>query len=245
MILGDDKQTFGPFCQDNKIKYNQEEKVLEVTIDNKLNFTSHVKKLTKKANQKLHALTRVRHYMDCDKNKLRFSSFVKSQFRYCPLIWMFYPKLSIGRINNVHDKSLRLISRNYDTNFDKLLETCSEISTHQACINLLTTEVYKYLHGLSPLTINDIFTLHQNSYNLRNCQLIECANPRTVRLDAIAYRANQLWKKVSNHIKASSSLELFKRRTKLWNCKDCPCNICRPYVSSSGYISSITNGFFF
>ena len=138
MILGDDKQTFGPFCQDNKIKYNQEEKVLEVTIDNKLNFTSHVKKLTKKANQKLHALTRVRHYMDCDKNKLRFSSFVKSHFRYCPLIWMFYPKLSIGRINNVHDKSLRLISRNYDTNFDKLLETCSEISTHQACINLLT-----------------------------------------------------------------------------------------------------------
>ena len=42
----------------NLNQYSQEEKVLSVPVDNKLNFTSHVKKLTKKAKQKLHALTR-------------------------------------------------------------------------------------------------------------------------------------------------------------------------------------------
>lgn len=53
MVISDDKQTFDLSCQDNKIKYSLEEKVLGVTIDNKLNFLSHLIKLTKKANQKM------------------------------------------------------------------------------------------------------------------------------------------------------------------------------------------------
>ena len=48
-------------CQDNKNKYTQKEKLLEITVDNKLDFTSYVKKVRKKANQNLHVLTRVKH----------------------------------------------------------------------------------------------------------------------------------------------------------------------------------------
>ena len=54
MVISDEKQTFDLSCQDNKIKYSLEEKVLGVTIDNKLNFLSHlIKLMTKKANQKM------------------------------------------------------------------------------------------------------------------------------------------------------------------------------------------------
>ena len=54
MVISDDKQTFDLSYQDNKIKYSLEEKVLGVTIDNKLNFLSHlIKLMTKKANQKM------------------------------------------------------------------------------------------------------------------------------------------------------------------------------------------------
>ena len=49
MILGGDKQTFDFICQENEIKYSQEQQPLRKTTDNKLNFPSHVKKLTKKA----------------------------------------------------------------------------------------------------------------------------------------------------------------------------------------------------
>ena len=55
-------------------------------------------------------------------------------------------------------------------------------------------EVYKYLNGLSPDNMNNIFKLRENSYNLRNFQIFESQNPRTKKfgLDSIAYRANQL-----------------------------------------------------
>ena len=81
------------------------------------------------------------------------------------------------RVNNVYEKYVWLIFQDYDANFEKMVESCIDISTHQACINLLMTEVYKYLHGISGFIINDAFTLYQNSYSLRNRQLWECSNP--------------------------------------------------------------------
>ena len=64
-------------------------------------------------------------------------------------------------------------------NCKKLILKCQLIKS----INLFMTDVSKYLRGLSPLIINDVFTLHQNNYNLRNCQLFERKNLRAVRYE--------------------------------------------------------------
>ena len=63
-------------------------------------------------------------------------------------------------------------------------------------------EVYKYLNGLSPGIMSDIFKLRENTYNLRNSHLFESQNPRTKKLglDSIAYRASQLWKNVPEEL---------------------------------------------
>ena len=75
------------FSYDNiTIKNLSEEKILGITIDNKLSFKSHLKNICKKANQKRNALARI------TKRKTFLNSFIKSQFSYCPLIWMFTSK---------------------------------------------------------------------------------------------------------------------------------------------------------
>ena len=60
-------------------------KLLGVTIDNKLNFDEHVDKIRKKANNKLHALSRIAKYLDATKLRLVMKTFFDSQFNYCPL----------------------------------------------------------------------------------------------------------------------------------------------------------------
>ena len=77
----------------------------------------------------------------------------------------FCSSFSICKINNVHKKSLWLIFQGCNCNFHNLLETFREISTDRDIINLLMTEVYKYLHGF--LTTNDVFCLYQNNHNLQ------------------------------------------------------------------------------
>ena len=49
--------------KDNEILNSESEKLLGVTIDNKLNFKNHLQKVLKKTNQKVHVLARITPYM--------------------------------------------------------------------------------------------------------------------------------------------------------------------------------------
>ena len=82
--------------------------------------------------------------MTTDQKKLIFSSFtIKLQFNYCPLIWIFCTKHSLHRINNIHERCLRLVQQNYIPEYERLLENAKE----KKCIDFLLIEFYKYLNG--------------------------------------------------------------------------------------------------
>ena len=99
-------------------------------------------------------------------------------------------------------------------------------------------EVYKYLKGHSPDTVSDIFKLRENMYNLRNFHIFLTENLRSLKygLDAIPYRASQLWHLVPNDVCEAASLALFKNRIKTWKCEDCPCGSCKIFIQNVGYI---------
>ena len=76
------------FCANNKkiiIKYNYEEKFVGIQIDTKLVFKNHASSLCKKAQQKLHVLTKIATYMDLNKRKCLVNAFVTFHFKYYPL----------------------------------------------------------------------------------------------------------------------------------------------------------------
>ena len=59
-------------------------KLLGVTIDNALRFDTHVHRICKKANQKLHAFGRLRPYLGSDKSELLSNAVVLSKFFLLP-----------------------------------------------------------------------------------------------------------------------------------------------------------------
>ena len=94
-------------------------------------------------------------------------------------------------------------------------------------------EICKYLHGLSPELMTEIFTLRKkNTYNIRNIRLFGSENPRSVYFGvvAIAFRASQLGQQVHLVIKDSLLVEIFKAKIKLWSCDDCPCQLCKRII---------------
>ena len=118
------------------------------------------------------------------------------------------------------------------------LEEAHQITFHQRYINFLMIEVYKYLNGHSPDIMNDIFKLRENMYNLRNFHIFQTKNPRSLkyRLDAIPYRASQLWKQVPIDIREAASRVFFKNRIKTWKYEDCPCRSCKTFIQNVGNI---------
>ena len=128
MVLGDSNCTCNFTCNDTTIESSKEEKVLGITIDDKLTFTSHLGNIIKKVNQKLHALSRVKCYTGFEQNKLIMPSFIKSQFSCWSLIWMSCSRTSMNKLNNIHEK---LPTNDYDSNFNELLESSHELSIHK------------------------------------------------------------------------------------------------------------------
>ena len=79
---------------------SKNEKLLGVTIDNRLSFIEHVIKICDKASQKLNALARLSSFMSLEKRRIIMKAFVYSQFGYCSLIWMFHNRNLNNKINN-------------------------------------------------------------------------------------------------------------------------------------------------
>ena len=89
MIFGDESTETTISIGNSRINESDYEKLLGVTFDKKLSFKKHVEDLSKKANQKLHALARLSNYIDPIKSEILMNSFIRSQFNYCPLVWNF------------------------------------------------------------------------------------------------------------------------------------------------------------
>ena len=75
---------------------------------------------------------------------------IKSQFSYCPIIWMFSSRQSNNLINKVHERSLRLITNDENSSFKTLLQNINDITVHQRHLKILMTEVYKIVKDEAP-----------------------------------------------------------------------------------------------
>ena len=64
--------------KDTIINNNKEEKKLDITIDNKLTFSIHIRELCKKASQKISTLSRISNQLNYSEKNL-FNAAVKSQ----------------------------------------------------------------------------------------------------------------------------------------------------------------------
>ena len=52
------------------------------------------------------------------------------QFGYCPLVWMFHSREINRKINHIHERSLRIVSRDYNSSFKDLFKKNNSVCIH-------------------------------------------------------------------------------------------------------------------
>ena len=92
-----------------------------------------------------------------EKRRTLMKAFIESQFNYCPLIWMFHSRTLNNKINRIHERALRTVYSDYNSFFNELLDKDGSFTIHQRNVQSLAIEIYKYLHGLSPAILNEVF----------------------------------------------------------------------------------------
>ena len=152
----------------DKIWEDTEVKLLGIAIDNSLKFDTHINNICSKANQKLSFLIRMMNILNFEERRMMFKSFFESQFKYCPLIWMFCSTKANNKINKLHERALRIVYQDDILNFEELLEKDNSFSIHHQNIQTLAIEMYKVYYGLPENSFYDIFENSRSSYNLRS-----------------------------------------------------------------------------
>ena len=88
----------------NKIWESKNVELLGITRDKDLTSDKHVNKICLKANRKFNVLSRMQSFLSAENRKIIFKSFIESQFKYCPLTWMFCSQKSNNKISRLHEK---------------------------------------------------------------------------------------------------------------------------------------------
>ena len=120
---------------DARIWESNKQKLLGVHIDRTLSFDKHVSNLCKKAGRKLSVLARLSSYITLTQRRVLMKSFIKPQFGYCPLVWMFHGRVLNRKINHLHESSLRIVYRDSISPFQELLKKVHSFT--------FTTETFK------------------------------------------------------------------------------------------------------
>ena len=156
-IILSEKETKIIDIQSEQIQSSPFHKLLGVTFDSDLKFDIHIKMLSQKANLKLHALARISTSMNPNNLKSIMRAFVLCQFNYCPLVWMFHSRECNNRLNHIHERALRIAYKDKISSFQELLAKDGSVTIHHKNLQLLATEVFTYLHGISPKLMSQIF----------------------------------------------------------------------------------------
>ena len=212
--------------------------LLGVTVDKKMKFKTHVNNLCKNASGKLTALARMARIVPFDKKKILMNSFVRSQFSYCPLLWMFCSRGQNDRINDIHKRALRMVYLDFDSSFAELLEKDASVTIHQRNIQLVAIEMFKVVRGVGPEIVRDLFVFNLNT---RSDRVFHRPNVNTVCYgeNSFRYFGPVVWDEMlPRGFKSIETLEKFKLDIKKWAPTNCPCSLCREYVGGLGFVTT-------
>ena len=104
---------------------------------------------------------------------------------------------------------------------------------HHRNIQVLATELYKFVNGLSPKLVSDCFKLNNMTvYNNRSRSTFYSRPVRTVlhSTESLSLLGPKIEKLVPSDMKNLLKLTAFKKAIKQWKPRACSCRLCRIYI---------------
>ena len=109
-----------------------------------------------------------------------FNGLKKSQFSYCPLVWMFCSRQINNMINKIHERALRIVLNDNISDFETMLRNMNDITIHHRNIQTLMIELFKIKYDLAPPIMDSMLNRRTICYNFRNLQEFQLERKRTV-----------------------------------------------------------------
>ena len=148
-----------------------------LTIDEHLNWKSHIQKVSNKVSRSIGVFNRLKKFLPITIFRILYNALIRPHFQFSILTWGFNP----GRLNKLQMRAIRVISNSkYNAHMEPLLMSLNLLRLTDICnINLLKM-FYKFKHNQLPhyltTTVSDAEKLH--AYNTRSNPVLAtpCSN---------------------------------------------------------------------
>ena len=161
---------------------------------------------------------RIGKYLNTDCRIAMYKSFISSNFSYCPVSWMFCGKRNSDELEKLQERALRFVFSDYTSPYNDLLTRGNFLSLSAFRIRYLAIEMYKWVHGLNPPYLNELFVSKQTRYNLRDSNRLQQPEFQTVRygFKSFRYYGSKLWNSLPADVKHSENLYHLKKNVTQW-----------------------------
>ena len=140
-----------------------------------------------------------------------------------------------SKINRIHQRALRIIYNDKSSSYGELLTKDRSGTIHDRNIRALPIGIYKVI---SPPLLNEVFVPRQCNYDLRRNNFLERRRVKSVRygIESISFLAPKILEILTNEIKDSDTVQIFKAKIKKWVPEECLSRLCKIYLPQVGFI---------
>ena len=103
------------------------------------------------------ALSKMAKLLSFNKRRTLLKAFLETQFKYCPIVWMFHSRHTNKKVNRLHERALKSIYDDNISTFDQWFALNKSFCTHHQNIKRLLIEIYKSLHDISGNSLKELF----------------------------------------------------------------------------------------
>ena len=218
---------------EHTIEKTKEIKLLGVTLDERLDFSAHVKSVSIKTSRRIGVLSRLRKLIPVKAKLAIYKSAILPYFSYCSLVWHFCKASDRRKLERINERGLRTVFDNWKQPYEDLLRRAKLTTLTNKRLQDIATFMYKAKHKMLPPPVQELFTTGHTRYNLRNSDLFrtEHFNTKKYGKHALCYYGPSLWSKLDRKLRASTSLGSFKNAIKKMDLEalmsDCStCSLC-------------------
>ena len=207
-------------------------KLLGVTLDDELSFSSHISDICKKASKKVGVLVRLRNMIAMEANLQLYKSAILLNLTYCHLVWHFCKASDARKLERVQERALRAVYNDRNATYEELLKKGRLSSLENRRLQDILILMYKVKNSLAPEHVCKIFFQQDKHYNLRSDFPIPSYNTVKYGRHSIRYLGPHIWGKISQEFRSKTSLQEFRREVRALNvlglldgmCDCCACS---------------------
>ena len=212
----------------NEIQTSSEVILLEMEIDDKLNFKKHIHQLVKRAGGQLNFLIRNKKFLNYNAKKVVIESFILANFNYCPLVWHFCSSESMKKLERIQERAFRFLLCDYESDYEQILTNMNKPTLEIRRLRLLATEIFKTVNDLNPPYMKEVFELNTRRSETGTDKLV-VQSQISMKYGSYSLRSlgPKIWNKLPSEMKNSSNLSIFKKSITNWSGPYCRCVSCK------------------